>query len=266
MAEFSLELNDDQKQIRDWVHEFAETVIRPAGEEWDEREETPWPIIEEAAKIGLYGFDFMANAMMGDPTGLTLPVAMEELFWGDAGIVELSGPVLATGYLGDDGATAAAFVDGADGRWFRTSDLGALVGGVLRVIGRADDVVITGGVNVAPAAVEAVLGEVLTGEVCVVGVPHDEWGQELVAVLADAVGARHAAGRSSPTARRAPTAAGEGGGSDELARVRSVVAARLGPAAAPRRIVRVDSLPLRGPGKVDRAAVVDLVRAHVARD
>ena len=86
MAEFSLELSDDQKQLHDWVHEFADTVIRPAGEEWDEREETPWPIIQEAAKIGLYGMDFMANAMMGDQSGLTLPVCMEELFWGDAGI------------------------------------------------------------------------------------------------------------------------------------------------------------------------------------
>ena len=86
MAEFSLELSDDQKQIQDWVHEFAATVLRPNGEEWDEREETPWPIIQEAAKIGLYGMDFMAQAMMGDPSGLTLPVAMEELFWGDAGI------------------------------------------------------------------------------------------------------------------------------------------------------------------------------------
>jgi alkylation response protein AidB-like acyl-CoA dehydrogenase len=86
MGEFSLELNEDQLQIQKWVHDFAENVVRPAGAEWDEREETPWPIIEEAAKIGLYGMDFMANAMMGDPTGLTLPVAMEELFWGDAGI------------------------------------------------------------------------------------------------------------------------------------------------------------------------------------
>ena len=86
MAEFSLELNEDQIQIQKWVHDFAEDVVRPAGAEWDEREETPWPIIQEAAKIGLYGMDFMANAMMGDPTGLTLPVAMEELFWGDAGI------------------------------------------------------------------------------------------------------------------------------------------------------------------------------------
>jgi acyl-CoA dehydrogenase len=86
MGEFSLALNEDQLQIQKWVHDFAENVVRPAGAEWDEREETPWPIIEEAAKIGLYGMDFMANAMMGDPTGLTLPVAMEELFWGDAGI------------------------------------------------------------------------------------------------------------------------------------------------------------------------------------
>ncbi len=85
MAEFSLTLNDDQLQLQGWVHEFADTVLRPAGEEWDEREETPWPIIQEAAKIGLYGTDFMANAM-GDPTGLTLPVTIEELFWGDAGI------------------------------------------------------------------------------------------------------------------------------------------------------------------------------------
>jgi acyl-CoA dehydrogenase len=86
MGEFSLALNEDQLQIQKWVHDFAENVVRPAGAEWDEREETPWPIIQEAAKIGLYGMDFMAQAMMGDPTGLTLPVAMEELFWGDAGI------------------------------------------------------------------------------------------------------------------------------------------------------------------------------------
>jgi acyl-CoA dehydrogenase len=86
MAEFSLSLNEDQLQIQKWVHDFAESVVRPAAEEWDEREEFPWPIVEEAAKIGLYGFDFMAQAMLGDPTGLTMPVAIEELFWGDAGI------------------------------------------------------------------------------------------------------------------------------------------------------------------------------------
>ncbi len=85
MADFSLDLNEDQIHIKDWVHEFAAEVIRPAGPEWDEREETPWPIIEEAAKIGLYSWEFVASAFQ-DPTGLTFPVVSEELCWGDAGI------------------------------------------------------------------------------------------------------------------------------------------------------------------------------------
>src|SRR3954451_23644443 len=84
-GDFSMELNQDQKDIRDWVHGFAEGVMRPAASEWDEREETPWPIIQEAAKIGLYGFEALAQ-FWGDDTGLTLPIANEELFWGDAGI------------------------------------------------------------------------------------------------------------------------------------------------------------------------------------
>ena len=82
---FSLELSQDQRDIRDWVHGFAENVIRPAGAEWDEREETPWPIIQEAAKIGLYGFEGLAQ-FHADPSGLTMAIANEELFWGDAGI------------------------------------------------------------------------------------------------------------------------------------------------------------------------------------
>jgi acyl-CoA dehydrogenase len=82
---FSLELNQDQKDIRDWVHGFAEGVMRPAASEWDEREETPWPIIQEAQKIGLYGFEALGQ-FFADPTGLTLPIVNEELFWGDAGI------------------------------------------------------------------------------------------------------------------------------------------------------------------------------------
>src|ERR687893_2891008 len=82
---FTLELSQDQLDIRDWVHGFAEQVVRPAAAEWDEREETPWPIIQEAAKIGLYGFEALAQ-FWADPTGLTLPIANEELFWGDAGI------------------------------------------------------------------------------------------------------------------------------------------------------------------------------------
>ena len=85
MAEFSLDLSEEQRELRDWVHGFAADVVRPAAAEWDEREETPWPVIQEAAKVGLYGFEFLATAY-ADPTGLSLPIASEELFWGDAGI------------------------------------------------------------------------------------------------------------------------------------------------------------------------------------
>ncbi|MEA2346859.1 MAG: acyl-CoA dehydrogenase [Thermoleophilaceae bacterium] len=82
---FSLALNQDQKDIQEWVHGFSENVIRPAASEWDEREETPWPVIQEAAKIGLYGFESLAQ-FFSDPSGLQLPIVNEELFWGDAGI------------------------------------------------------------------------------------------------------------------------------------------------------------------------------------
>jgi acyl-CoA dehydrogenase len=84
-AAFSLQLSQEQRDIRDWVRGFATNVVRPAAREWDEREETPWPIIQEAAKIGLYGFEGIAQ-FYADATGLTLPIVSEELFWGDAGI------------------------------------------------------------------------------------------------------------------------------------------------------------------------------------
>jgi acyl-CoA dehydrogenase len=91
---FSLDLNEDQIQLQKWVHDFAENVVRPVAGEYDKKEETPWPVIEEAAKIGLYSFDFFANAF-ADETGLTIPVIMEELFWGDAGIgLSIVGSVL----------------------------------------------------------------------------------------------------------------------------------------------------------------------------
>ncbi|TDC28037.1 acyl-CoA dehydrogenase [Streptomyces sp. 8K308] len=85
MSGFSLDLTEEQRDLRDWVHGFAAEVVRPAAAEWDDREETPWPIIREAARIGLYGFESLAE-MYGDPTGLSLQLANEELFWGDAGI------------------------------------------------------------------------------------------------------------------------------------------------------------------------------------
>jgi alkylation response protein AidB-like acyl-CoA dehydrogenase len=81
--------------MRDWLHEFAASVIRPAAAEWDEREEMPWPVLEEAAKIGLYSLDFYAQQYL-EGSGLGIPVAFEELFWGDAGIgLSLAGSSLA---------------------------------------------------------------------------------------------------------------------------------------------------------------------------
>jgi alkylation response protein AidB-like acyl-CoA dehydrogenase len=85
MTGFTLQLNEDQTTLQKWLHEFSENVIRPAAAEWDEREETPWPIIQEAAKAGIYSLDFFANSW-GDESGISLPITMEELFWGDAGI------------------------------------------------------------------------------------------------------------------------------------------------------------------------------------
>lgn len=92
---FSMELNDEQRQMQKWIHDFAKNVIRPVAREWDEREETPWPVIEEAAKVGIYSWEFIQNAF-ADPTGLMMPISNEELFWGDAGIaLSIMGSTLA---------------------------------------------------------------------------------------------------------------------------------------------------------------------------
>ncbi|MEV4383222.1 acyl-CoA dehydrogenase family protein [Streptosporangium sp. NPDC049644] len=100
---FCPELSDDVREVRDWVHDFARSVVRPAGAEWDEREETPWPIIQEAAKIGLYSLDFFAQQWF-EPSGLGLTVAFEELFWGDAGIgLSIVGTGLAAAALSASG-------------------------------------------------------------------------------------------------------------------------------------------------------------------
>jgi acyl-CoA dehydrogenase len=110
-AAFSMALTQDQKDIREWVHGFAADVMRPAAHEWDEKEQTPWPIIEEAAKIGLYGFEGLAQ-FFADPTGLTLPIVNEELFWGDAG--------MGMAIMGTSLAVAAIFGQGSGeqiGEW-----------------------------------------------------------------------------------------------------------------------------------------------------
>ena len=85
MTGFTLALTEDQITLQKWLHEFSTDVIRPVAAEWDEREQTPWPVIQEAARAGIYSLDFFASAW-GDESGISLPLVMEELFWGDAGI------------------------------------------------------------------------------------------------------------------------------------------------------------------------------------
>src|SRR3954465_11608433 len=82
---FTLDLTDEQEVLRDRTREFARTVIRPAAPEYDRAQEFPWPVIEEAARQDLYRWELYAE-LSADPTGLSLPVLMEELFWGCAGI------------------------------------------------------------------------------------------------------------------------------------------------------------------------------------
>ena len=124
-GQFSMELSDDQRDVRDWVRGFAQGVVRPAAAEWDEREETPWPVIQEAAKIGLYGFEAIAQ-FWSDPAGLQLPIVNEELFWGDAGIgmsimgttlAESSGSFLAT----PNPLPAERGTQGGHGHWGESS-------------------------------------------------------------------------------------------------------------------------------------------------
>ena len=107
-ASFSLALSPDLGEMRDWVHGFAERVIRPAGQEWDEREETPWPVLEEAAQAGLYSLDFFGRQWL-EPSGLGTAIAFEELFWGDAGIgLSLTGSCLAAAAVSGSGTPEQA--------------------------------------------------------------------------------------------------------------------------------------------------------------
>lgn len=148
------------------------------------------------------------------------------------GRVELSGSVLAEGYLADAARTSSAFIERDGRRWYRTDDTGELVDGVLRVTGRVDDVIVSGGIKVSLAEVEAVVRE-LPGlvEAVVVGVQHPEWGQSPVVVATTAY---------------------------SLDAIRDAVRGRLGAAAAPSQIVVVEELPRLSSGKPDRLGIATL--------
>ena len=78
---FDLTPTGAQHDLARRTHEFSETVIRPVAADYDARQEFPWPVLEEAAERGFYSPLFYRD-LIGDPTGLSLPMFMEELFWG----------------------------------------------------------------------------------------------------------------------------------------------------------------------------------------
>ena len=78
-------LSDQHVELRAWAHDFAEREIRPVAAHYDETEEFPWPVVRTAAEVGLYSLDLFLQHRQ-DETGLTLPLVMEEVFWGCAGI------------------------------------------------------------------------------------------------------------------------------------------------------------------------------------
>lgn len=211
-------------------------------------------LAEGVQVVTTYGMSETAGGCVYD--GVALDGVLVDL---DAdGRILLGGPTLASGYLGRADETAVAFAGGR----FRTGDLGRRHNGRLEVLGRADDVIVTGGEKVAPAAVERILAS-LPGvrAACVTAIPDDEWGQVVAAAVVLEAG--------EPEAGKPETgdlAAGEPEAGD-LASVadglRAAVRAELGRAAVPRRIVAVAEIPLRGIGKPDRTAVARLVAAHI---
>jgi acyl-CoA dehydrogenase len=97
---FDLSLTPAQLDLVERAHAFAEDVVRPVAQEYDRRQEFPWPVLEEAAQQGFYNPLFYRD-LIGDPTGLSLPLFMEELFWGCAGIgLAVVMPALALSAIG----------------------------------------------------------------------------------------------------------------------------------------------------------------------
>lgn len=190
---------------------------------------TPDPLVERASALGwhltrTYGSSETCGGVVYDGRA----IGQAEVRIVD-GRVELGGPSLAEYYLDDPQRTAAAFVAHDGQRWYRTDDAGELVDGVLRVLGRIDDTIVTGGLKVRLADVERIVREQpgLTDAVVVAG-QHPEWGEVPVVVT---------------TQRPA------------LDALRRVVGERLAPEARPDRVVTVDALPLLPSGKPDRLAI-----------
>ncbi len=155
-------------------------------------------------------------------TGVDVQIDADTRVW-------LGGSVLASGYRGLPDHPAFA-----EPGWFRTDDAGLVDDGVLRILGRLDEAISSGGLTVVPQVVEAVLIEhPAVREVAVIGLPDDRLGRRVAAVVV-----------------------AENGMSPTLDELREWTAAALDATAAPREMHLLDALPLRGPGKIDRRALV----------
>ena len=167
------------------------------------------------------------------------PLPCTEVAFDDESRIHLGGDTIAHGYLGRPDLTAEAFGVDEDGmRWFRTDDVGRTDGQArLRVDGRVDDLVNTGGLKVAPRLVEEAIVDHVPGvaEVVVVGSPDPEWGEAVCALVV-----------LEPGAVRAGLTATE---------LRAHLRGILPDHALPRRAVTAAVVPTRGPGKPDRRAV-----------
>ena len=190
------------------------------------------------------------------------------------GRIWISGAHLANGYIGDAARTAEHFFTAADGtRWYRTDDYGLLSPAAtpnsnkncseqrLQVLGRSDDVLISGGVKISARAVATVLEEhPAVREACVVGLPDARWGTAIAAAVtlvpsADAAAALvpSAGAAAAPTENR-PTL------NEELcALLRARCAEKLGAPAAPKQLSILPDFPLTSTGKPDRAEIYSIL-------
>jgi len=190
----------------------------------------PAGLVDRATALGArvirsYGSAETAGGVVYDG----MPIGDAKLRLDADGILEISSSTLANGYLGDDARTAESFIDG----WFRTTDRARIDDGLLVIEGRADDIIVSGGVKVSLADIERVLVEFAIDAVAS-WFPDDEWGQVPAIVSPKPV---------------------------DLDEVRRVVEAALGKAARPYRALIVDTIPMLSSGKVDRMAVHEIVRA-----
>lgn len=154
------------------------------------------------------------------------------------GELRIAGPMLADGYLDDEALTARTFHRDAHGiRWYRTGDLGLVEDGIVRVHGRADNVIVSGGINISLDRVERIVRTVPgLQQAVVVAVDDERWGEASVIVAARGEALRRTE-------------------AEQLAHARDAVAEQLGRHARPARLVLVDHLAVLPSGKPDRESI-----------